>query len=91
MAIEFKTEITNGNGHRFNSLSDALASGINEIVDSRLKAAERAAQGQVCPVHQQRPSVKRHRVGSRYELRVEACCDDAAASAKAAASRVFND
>ncbi|MGH2912727.1 MAG: hypothetical protein ACRDJ3_09665 [Solirubrobacteraceae bacterium] len=82
-------EITDGKGRKFNNLADAFESDIKGMIDSTLTAAERAIRGQVCPVHHRRPSVKRHRAGSKHELRFEACCDEARDRAQAAASRVL--
>jgi hypothetical protein len=85
----FKMEITDGKGRKFNSLADAFESEIKGMIDNTLAAAERAIRGQICPVHQRRPSVQRHQTGSKYELRFEACCEEAKTRAEAAASRVL--
>ncbi|HEV7944026.1 MAG TPA: hypothetical protein VGP17_14650 [Solirubrobacteraceae bacterium] len=86
MAMEFKMETTEDKGRRFNDPADGLMSAVDEELDSIFKDAERAARRQICPVHHQRPSVKRRRAGANYELHIEACCEDAVARAEAAAS-----
>lgn len=85
----FKMEITDSKGRKFDNLADAFESDVKGMIDNTLTAAESAIRGQVCPVHRQSPSVKRHRTGSKHELRFEACCEDARTRAEAAASRVL--
>jgi hypothetical protein len=84
--MEIKTEISDDKGRRFNSLGDAVQSASQEQVEDILSAPEKAARAQVCPVHGHKPTVRRVQQGNVFELRIDACCDDAADHAEAAAA-----
>ncbi len=88
--MEFKMEITDSKGRRVNSLAEAFESEIKGMFDDTLVDVESAIRAQLCPIHNERPSVARHRNGSKVVFRFEACCEEAKARAAAAASRVFD-
>jgi hypothetical protein len=87
--MEIKMEINDGKGRKFSSLVEASESAFDEIIADTLMEAERAIRRYICPVHNRQPFVTRRQMGSKTELQITACCDDAKTRAEETASRAL--
>ena len=70
-----KLEITDNKGRKYSNLSDAIKPALDGMIDETTRQIERALRAQQCPVHHQRPQIKRHRTGDRIDFQYECCCD----------------
>jgi Arc/MetJ-type ribon-helix-helix transcriptional regulator len=71
----FKIEITDNRGRKYRNLSEAVKPALDEMIDGTASQIERTLRVQQCPVHHQRPQIKRRRTGDRINFQYECCCE----------------
>jgi hypothetical protein len=85
----FKLEITGSDGRKYQDIGDMLEAEVDGMLEETYGAAERAIRAEQCPIHHQRPTVKRRKTIDGVVFEFECCCERLNADAKAAASRAL--
>jgi hypothetical protein len=84
-----KLEITDGKGHKYRNLGEALKPAIDGMIEETGQRVQLAIEAQSCPEHNRRPRVTRRKTSSGFKYEYECCCDQLKSRADQAFKRAL--